>query len=211
METKICTKCCVNKPLIEYHNDKYQKDGLRSICKQCTCNIRKEYVKNNLDKVKEDNRYWFKVNPEKAKENATKWIKANPDKVKKSKDKWVKANSEKISEKNKKYDKNNPERVAWKGVLRNCLIRMNKNKEGHTIDLLGYSALELKQHLESLFTDGMSWGNHGQWHIDHIQRVCEFEKDTHPSIVNALSNLRPLWATTREINGIIYEGNLNRG
>lgn len=30
-------------------------------------------------------------------------------------------------------------------------------------------------------------------------------------IVNALSNLRPLWATTREINGIIYEGNLNRG
>jgi hypothetical protein len=36
------------------------------------------------------------------------------------------------------------------------------------------------------------------------------DKDTHPRVVNALSNLRPLWATTREINGVIYEGNQNR-
>jgi hypothetical protein len=56
----------------------------------------------------------------------------------------------------------------------------------------------------------MTWDNHGEWHIDHIKMVCEFDKTTHPSIVNALSNLRPLWATTREINGVIYEGNLNR-
>ena len=32
-----------------------------------------------------------------------------------------------------------------------------------------------------------------------------------PSIVNALSNLKPMWATSREINGIFYEGNLNKG
>ena len=37
-----------------------------------------------------------------------------------------------------------------------------------------------------------------------------FNKNTEPKIVNALENLRPLWATTREIDGIIYEGNLNR-
>lgn len=84
-------------------------------------------------------------------------------------------------------------------------------KEGHTIDLLGYSVLDLQNHMINLFTEGMSWDNHGEWHIDHIKRVCEFDKDTHPSIVNALSNLRPLWATTREINGVVYEGNLNRG
>ena len=27
---------------------------------------------------------------------------------------------------------------------------------------------------------------------------------------NALSNLRPLWAVNTEINGVFYEGNLNR-
>ena len=77
--------------------------------------------------------------------------------------------------------------------------------------MLGFSATELKQHIESLFTEGMSWDNYGEWHIDHIKRVSEFDKNSSPSIVNALSNLRPLWATTREINGVVYEGNLNRG
>ena len=75
----------------------------------------------------------------------------------------------------------------------------------------GYSATDLKNHISSLFTDGMTWGNYGEWHIDHIKRVSEFDKDSNPTIVNALYNLRPLWATTREINGVIYEGNLNRG
>jgi len=57
----------------------------------------------------------------------------------------------------------------------------------------------------------MSWENHGEWHIDHIKPVSSFDKDTPMNIVNALSNLQPLWKTTREINGIIYEGNLNKG
>lgn len=36
------------------------------------------------------------------------------------------------------------------------------------------------------------------------------DKNSPPSLVNELSNLRPLWATTRTIDGIVYEGNLNR-
>ena len=32
-----------------------------------------------------------------------------------------------------------------------------------------------------------------------------------PSIVNALSNLNPMWATNRVIDDIFYEGNLNKG
>jgi hypothetical protein len=57
----------------------------------------------------------------------------------------------------------------------------------------------------------MTWDNYGEWHIDHIKPVSSFDKDTPQSIVNALSNLQPLWATTREINGVVYEGNLNKG
>ncbi|MCK9445523.1 hypothetical protein M0Q50_01350 [bacterium] len=96
-------------------------------------------------------------------------------------------------------------------LLKNTLNRLGKKKEGHTIDLLGYSAIELKIHIESLFTTGMSWENRSEWHIDHIKPVCSFDKSTPVSEVCSLSNLRPLWATTREIDGIIYEGNLNKG
>lgn len=68
-------------------------------------------------------------------------------------------------------------------------------KEGRTIDLLGYSAEELKLYIQSLFTEGMTWENYGEWEIDHIKPVSKFDKNTPPSVVNALSNLQPLWKT----------------
>jgi hypothetical protein len=87
---------------------------------------------------------------------------------------------------------------------------MGTDKEGHTIDMLGYSALELKIHIITLFTIGMSWSNYGEWHIDHIKPVSSFNKNEKVSVVCALKNLQPLWSTTRKIDGIVYEGNLNK-
>jgi hypothetical protein len=57
---------------------------------------------------------------------------------------------------------------------------------------LGYTPDELKTHLESLFTEGMTWGNYGDWHIDHIKPVSRFDKTTPVHIVNSLDNLQPL-------------------
>jgi len=50
--------------------------------------------------------------------------------------------------------------------------------------------------MERLFQDGMSWGNHGEWHVDHIIPVSEMVRlgVTCPKKINALSNLRPVWA-----------------
>ena len=60
--------------------------------------------------------------------------------------------------------------------------------------MLGYSALDLKNHIQSLFTEGMSWDNHGDWHIDHIKAVANFPDNTDIKVVCALENLQPLWA-----------------
>jgi hypothetical protein len=62
-------------------------------------------------------------------------------------------------------------------------------------DVLGYSSKELKDHLQSQFSQGMTWENHGRggWHIDHIRQINTFPSNASPSEVNALSNLRPLW------------------
>ena len=60
--------------------------------------------------------------------------------------------------------------------------------------MLGYSAIDLKHHLESLFTEGMTWENRSEWHIDHIIPISAFKKDTPPHVVNRLENLRPIWA-----------------
>jgi hypothetical protein len=84
--------------------------------------------------------------------------------------------------------------IAWRTVLNNTLKRLGTTKEGKTIDLLGYSAEDLKIHLEKLFVEGMSWENRNKWHIDHIIPVSSFDKSEKISIINSLDNLQPLWA-----------------
>ena len=69
-----------------------------------------------------------------------------------------------------------------------------------TSEILGYSIIDLKEHLESQFHDGMSWDNYGLhgWHIDHIKPDSLFnyksiaDKDFKKSW--DLNNLQPLWA-----------------
>jgi len=60
--------------------------------------------------------------------------------------------------------------------------------------MLGYSSNDLKIHMELLFSDGMSWENWGEWHIDHKTPVSKFDKKVPVSTINSLDNLQPLWA-----------------
>ena len=78
-------------------------------------------------------------------------------------------------------------------MLHNTLAKLGQDKSDHTIVMLGYSADHLKEHIEGLFKSGMSWDNYGEWEIDHIIPVMWFDKNALQSVVNALSNLQPLW------------------
>ena len=82
----------------------------------------------------------------------------------------------------------------WRAILRNTLKRLGTSKKAKTNEILGYSALELKEHIEKKFTEGMSWDNWGKWHIDHIIPLSKFDKSEKLSIINSLDNLQPLWA-----------------
>ena len=94
----------------------------------------------------------------------------------------------------KKHREKNPHIYLWRSVLRNTIKRLDTSKQNKTNELLGYSALQLKEHIEKQFTDGMTWDNWGEWHIDHIKPVSKFDKSEKISIINSLDNLRPLWA-----------------
>lgn len=63
------------------------------------------------------------------------------------------------------------------------------------VEELGYTPRELKSHIGKQFEEGMSWENWGDWHIDHIYPVSMFPVSTDISVVNDLTNLRPLWAS----------------
>lgn len=63
-------------------------------------------------------------------------------------------------------------------------------------ELVGCSKEQLTAHIQNLFSDGMSWANYGEWHIDHklpcvmfdLSIVAEQKRCFH------FSNLQPLWA-----------------
>lgn len=188
---KICKKCNQEKPPEAFGKDKKRDDNLQVYCKECR---------------KKEKR----ISPEKRKEWEKKDRAVHPEKHQKLKE--YKRNWYLKHEAPPRRERIDPKiTIMWRRVLKSSLRRMGKSKEDKTINLLGYSASEFKNHIESLWTDGMCWENYGEWQIDHIIHVNLFPPDTPPRIVNSLVNLRPLWKTNRAINGVEYLGNLNRG
>lgn len=76
---------------------------------------------------------------------------------------------------------------------------------GRIWSIVGYSATELREHLERQFVAGMTWERFlaGQIHIDHIVPKSRFDLDSIDELraCYALSNLRPLWATVNVRDG----------
>ena len=71
-----------------------------------------------------------------------------------------------------------------------------KKKQGRTMELIGCTPEQLREHLESQFVEGMAWGQHGKWHVDHVQPLAAFDltKKKHQLHAFHWSNLQPLWA-----------------
>lgn len=90
---------------------------------------------------------------------------------------------------NKEWGKQNIHITKWRSLLYRCLLYKGKKKNGKTEDILGYSIFTFKQHIESLFIEGMNWNN---IHIDHKIPLTWFSPNTPPHIVNNLSNIQPL-------------------
>jgi hypothetical protein len=96
------------------------------------------------------------------------------------------------------------DRVSHKNKIdysKACRAVLNQTLKGYmsvkrSKELLGYDRKLLRSHIESLFHSGMSWDNYGTWHIDHIIPVhhyWETDPNTPFFVVNALSNLQPLF------------------
>ncbi|MBS6058153.1 MAG: hypothetical protein E6199_01360 [Mixta calida] len=78
------------------------------------------------------------------------------------------------------------------------LIQAAKHLDGRVSDdYMGYPPELLRQRIEYQFKPGMSWENHGEWHIDHKKPISRFVDQgiTDRRLINSLCNLQPLWAS----------------
>ena len=77
------------------------------------------------------------------------------------------------------------------------------SKKISATSLIGCSLDQLKLHIEAQFTEGMTWDNYGEWHIDHIRPCASFDLTdlTQQSECFNFSNLRPLWEHENKSKG----------
>ena len=80
--------------------------------------------------------------------------------------------------------------------LGNAMKRKKTEKSKSTLELTGCNLSFLKGYLESKFEEGMTWENHGKWHVDHIKPCCSFDfsKEEEQKKCFHYTNLQPLWA-----------------
>jgi hypothetical protein len=198
-EYYICKCCGVEK---KFNNDNFfvknnRKYGLSTICKICikpnkgnkiNSNL---YICNSCGIEKEHNRDNFIVNNNNkllrtCKECFdTKFINMSDDEFKKHI----------VRGYHKKYRLKHKDNVLYKikitirRLINNVLSYKNEiyiNKD------LGYTRIQLIEHLEKQFNENMSWDNYGTWHVDHIIPITKFDKTTPIYVINHLENLQPL-------------------
>lgn len=83
-------------------------------------------------------------------------------------------------------------------TFRSRLSLIAKGKTTKTKDLIGCSLGRFKAHIESMFTDGMTWDNYGlRWHVDHIMPCSAFDHSQPRQVAQCwhYTNLRPLDAS----------------
>ena len=196
--TRICPMCDTPKSVEDFHMNRGTASTMAHYCKDCT----KE--KNSTD--------------EKRKLQRKQYQESNKDLINARYKKWIIDNKEWVTERNRDYRIRNRDRLnkasrdyskkrreldldfKLRSNLR-CRIYQALNGVGRaesTLDLVGCEIDQLKTYIEELFTEGMSWENHGVhgWHIDHIIPCSSFDLTNNIQQRECFhySNMQPLWA-----------------
>jgi hypothetical protein len=193
METKVCTKCLVEKKLSDFNKMSKVTCGVRSYCRECQKIESKKYRLKNKEKIKEYNTKWNKENQEYYKKYFEEYYIVNYEKEKERKLKWSRENKE-YSNNYQKQRKKEDVLFRLMSDMRNSINRYLKYKSQKTFDIVGCSPEFLKEHLETQFTDGMTWDNRSEWHIDHIIPLSSAKTGDELYKLCHYTNLQPLWA-----------------
>jgi hypothetical protein len=193
--TKECTRCHRRLPATSahFHRHRPAADGLKPRCKECRC-------------AEEHATYAALSAPAKAAYlgRVATWRSKNTRRVNEINQKWYRENRPRrlvIKAQFHKRKKATDPRYRLCHAISSAIgksLRGKKKAGRRWQNLVGYSLEQLKAHLEAKFLPGMTWSNHGEWHIDHKRPISSFTiTSTDDSAFRecwGLSNLQPLWA-----------------
>jgi hypothetical protein len=194
MHRKICSNCGVDQPISMFSLYRASKSGYSSKCKKC--------VKESRNKTFEERRTYTKN--------------------------YFVNNRERITVRNKKYKQDHKEdralyertrkatdpsyrlRCTVSSLVYHCITRNGGSKAGLSFfKCVGYTAEDLKQHLECQFLPTMSWNNYGSyWELHHIKPQGSFnfvslDEDSFKECWS-LENIMPLEITKNQELGAFF-------
>ena len=137
-------------------------------------------------------------------ENHKKWSEQNKEHLSEYLKEYREKNIDKIRKTKRDYERNRKARDPLYKLISNfrtaiyqVLKESNVEKNGHYFDILGYTPEELINHLEKQFTEGMTWENYGEFHVDHKLPISSFNikeiGDEEFMKCWSLDNLQPMW------------------
>lgn len=155
---------------------------------------KKNYNKENREKLNEMQKEWRKNNPERAKEIDAK-RNSKPERKESMKLR------QRIRHKEKR--KNDPIYRASENIRRMILLSIQRGgftKRSQTYQILGCTFEEFKEHLEKQFEPWMNWDNYGKyngelnygWDIDHVIPRSNIKTEEDITRLNHYTNLQPL-------------------
>lgn len=209
---KRCPRCQIHKDITEFTKTS-------SHCRDCRREYNAKWKTENAAYLVE----YEKATELQRKERGEKYRGENPEKIREYREKYQSENREILLRKHREnpYAMNDAQKQRAKEMqklwrqkqqkenayyrlvrhlrkelndkIRNRLI---SNKQDRFILLLGCRFSEYDNYMRGLFSEGMSWGNWGEWEIDHIKPISTFDLNDEAQRLACFhyANTRPLWA-----------------
>ena len=212
---KTYNKCNVEKELTEFNlrtNGVYKNE-----CKKCIKLYNSIYNSKNKERVSQHKKNYYESNKDVIKEkvmdrynnlkNDEEFLEKNRINGRINCKKHRDNNKEKISKRIKERKLNDPLFKLTDSIRTLLWVSINKmgfSKNGRTQEILGCSFEEFKIYIENLFQEGMSWDNHGDWHLDHKTPISWATNEEEVYELNKYKNFQPLLASENYSKGNRY-------
>lgn len=192
---KQCYRCKVSKDRSMFKVARQNKDGLYSWCRKCVNEDQREKRNRNANQINEQRRQDARANRQKfldwdrkAKARHKERMQSDPEYATRFRERHNLYLVEK-----RRTDPMFRVKYYIRNRLRKYLKGIRKSKKFN--QYIGCTPEQLKEHLESLFSDGMTWENYGfnGWHIDHIVPLDTAQCEDDLYRLNHYTNLQPLW------------------
>ncbi|MDD3267605.1 MAG: hypothetical protein PHC75_10555 [Burkholderiales bacterium] len=164
-----------------------KKIRAKGMCPEC---YRREYYKDNIEKIKKVNDKYHVKNKERIKEWNKEYYECNKNKILKKSSKYKLLRIK--SDPNYRFMRLHSSRI------RSLISKTNRYKYASSKDLLGAEVDVVIEHFKSQFTKGMTWEKflNGEIHSDHIipwEYVKNMDRKIQEKVFH-YTNYQPLWA-----------------